>query len=380
MRHYARLLATTALGGSAIYDAPTIMVNAGVNWFTLQRSSASQAAIGPLAWPEITLPDDIWFILVNSSNQAVATPYGWTAVSIGGGTQGTGTAAAAGSTRLTLLWRRATTDQSVTPNPAVTIADSGDHQLLAGFLVRGCPPGVDPVDVAGAMSVISVATTVVGVGGINTISPNSLILAMVSKGSIGTLSWTTPGTVTNFTFEGYNVTSLGTDGGVYLASAVMPTPGAVPQFAASASVSGKQNNQMIALKPKLRTVAPTLTWTALTAQPTPDLNVSGVIQLNKDGTWQIDTSGQMGYGTWCDNPRAAGDYEVKATLWTGSTTGFGFPPFDTWIDINTNPNWGGNADSGSGYFMDFDVEIRKKGTTTTLATARFTLDVSSRTE
>lgn len=91
--------------------------------------------------PTATLPgthieDDILVLVLQSSNQDLTTPAGYTRC---GPQNGIGAATTAGSTRLGIFWKR-DGGSEVAP----TIADSGDHTFGVMFTVRGCPTVGDP--------------------------------------------------------------------------------------------------------------------------------------------------------------------------------------------------------------------------------------------
>lgn len=96
--------------------------------------------------PTATLPgthaaDDILVLVLQSSNENLATPAGYTRA---GPQNGIGASASAGSTRLGIFWKRDNGAES-----APTIADSGDHTYGVMFAVRGCPTVGDPFHFAG---------------------------------------------------------------------------------------------------------------------------------------------------------------------------------------------------------------------------------------
>lgn len=75
---------------------------------------------------------------------------------------------------------------------------------------------------------------------------------------------------------------------------------------------------------------------------------------------------------WCTPTSAAGNYEVFATITAGSlssgTTG-------AWLALSSNRTWTvTESTSGSTSFAELDMQIRKVGTTTVLATATINLE------
>lgn len=85
---------------------------------------------------------DILLLFVQSSNQAVTAPGGYSRL---GPAAGFGTAASAGSTRLTIFWKR---DGGSESDP--TVVDTGDHTLAQILGVRYCVETDDPFLCVGA--------------------------------------------------------------------------------------------------------------------------------------------------------------------------------------------------------------------------------------
>jgi hypothetical protein len=106
--------------------------------------------------------------LVQSSNQAIAVATaGWTRL---GPMVGFGTAAAAGSMRLGIFWKRH--DGSET-DPTVT--DPGDHAVGQVMTIRGCPTVGDPFESVGQRRKTTASTTGTAEGGATT-SDNCLVV------------------------------------------------------------------------------------------------------------------------------------------------------------------------------------------------------------
>src|SRR6266700_4981461 len=90
-------------------------------------AGTSQAGTGTISvsWPTHAT-NDIGLLVIQTDNQAVTlgtNAADWTQVT--NSPQGTGTSAAAGATRLTVFWSRATSSSM----GAVGVNDSGDHQI-----------------------------------------------------------------------------------------------------------------------------------------------------------------------------------------------------------------------------------------------------------
>ncbi len=111
---------------------------------------------------------DIWLLLVETANETVTTPSGWTEVA--GSPQGTGTAGGSSSTRLTVFYRRA---QAGDTRP--DIADAGNHVACGLIGFRGCTASGSPIN-ASAGGVVGSASTSVFLGGLTTTQPGCLIV------------------------------------------------------------------------------------------------------------------------------------------------------------------------------------------------------------
>lgn len=77
---------------------------------------------------------------------------------------------------------------------------------------------------------------------------------------------------------------------------------------------------------------------------------------------------------WCTPTSAASDYEVLATLVTGSlssgTTG-------SWLALSSTQTWTRTASVGTSQFCSFTVQIRKTGTSTVLDSATINLEADA---
>lgn len=193
---------------------------------TLPTINSVGSAFSGTGAPTATLPgtvaaDDILVLVLQSSQQAIATPAGYAQL---GPQNGIGPAAAAGSTRLGIFWKRAGSSES-----APTIADSGDHTYGVMFAVRGCPTSGDPFRMLGQAWKFTATTT--GTADAGTVrTANSLVVSIfahaVDSASAQGSSPTNAslGSVTEV-FDG--ATTDGTGGGIYVMSGTVAEPGEV---------------------------------------------------------------------------------------------------------------------------------------------------------
>ena len=176
--------------------------------------------------PTATLPgtvaeNDILVLVLQSSQQSIATPAGYAQL---GPQNGIGAAAAAGSTRLGIFWKRATSSES-----APTIADSGDHTFGVMFAVRGCPTVGDPFHLLGQAWKFTASTTGTSDAG-SSRTPNSLIVSIFAHGidsASAQGSSPTNASLASVTEVFDGATTDGTGGGIYIMSGTKADPGDV---------------------------------------------------------------------------------------------------------------------------------------------------------
>lgn len=139
----------------------------------------------PVGWQE----NDIFILSVNSSNEAISAPAGWTEVSAS--PQGTGTAVTIGAVRLAVFWRRATSSES-----APTVTDTGDHTLAQITAYADCVTSGDPIDVA-AGDVLAVADTPITWPSVTTTVTNTMVVNLLATSRDSTTSGMSNGNPTN---------------------------------------------------------------------------------------------------------------------------------------------------------------------------------------
>jgi len=202
--------------------------------------AASTGSVTP-AMPSYAIGDRL-FLQVETANQAVTAPAGWTIVD---GPQGTGTAGGTSATRLTVFTRVPTALGEASP----TIADPGDHCVAHIFNVGPC----DIHAVVGNAQTSS--STTAAFGALTTAVDNCLILALVTSmtdvATARTKSWTN-----GFTVRGDYSSTQGNGGGVAVASKEMLTAGAVGATQCTMNTSTMQGKMLIALSPPSGTPPP----------------------------------------------------------------------------------------------------------------------------
>lgn len=198
------------------------------------------------AWPTHQA-DDVGILVVQSNNEAIATPAGWTECP--SSPQGVGTAGAIGATRIAAFWKRATSGAEAAP----TVADTGDHTRARIIVFRGCETSGSPFDTSAGGTVASASTAVSITGGTTSVA-ECLILAMVANGTDASNNQTTAGgwanaDLTNVTRITSGNTTIGNGGGVDAATGEKATAGAFGATTATLATASLQGFIMLALKP-----------------------------------------------------------------------------------------------------------------------------------
>jgi len=164
--------------------------------------------------PSSSWLNDILVLLVESANQDIATPSGWTQVA--NSPQYTGDAASAGGVRLAVFWKLVEGSQF-----NVAVADTGNHTTAQIFSFRGCDP-TTPIHIT-AGSVNTLASTSWTLPSVTTTVGNCLILLCIgldydgnSTAEVG--DWTNTG-LTSITERTNETVNSGAGGGLALATA-----------------------------------------------------------------------------------------------------------------------------------------------------------------
>jgi hypothetical protein len=211
--------------------------------------ASTGAAFSSTAAPTATLPagqrlNDILVLILQSSQQDLATPAGYTRL---GPQNGIGAAASAGSTRLGIFWKRATASES-----APTIADSGDHTYGVMLAIRGAPSSGDPFRMIGQAWKFTASTTGTADAG-TTRKANCLVLnifahAIDSATAQGSSPTNSSLTSVTEVFDG--ATTDGTGGGIYVASGIKADPGDVAATTVTWAASTVDLSTTIAFVPE----------------------------------------------------------------------------------------------------------------------------------
>jgi hypothetical protein len=217
-------------------------------------SNAAALSIPTTAFPVIA-EFDILCVAVNSSNQTISTPTstGLTFAEITAQV-GTGTGGAAGSVRLALFWARI--PNAWTP-AAISVADSGDHNLGAAFVVRGCPRTGSPFDVVNSISVEETSDTSGVIPGLTTTSDKTLVIDIASRGndsaSATSYSAWTNASLAHLKEYREGGTTVGTGGGIAIHGASKETLGTVSNTTFTQSTASLKAFCKVAFAPYIDT-------------------------------------------------------------------------------------------------------------------------------
>lgn len=170
--------------------------------------------------PTATLPgthttDDILILVLQSSNETnISAPVGYTQL---GPQNGIGQAATAGTTKLSIFWKRDNGAESVP-----TLSDSGDHTYGVMFAVRGCQNVGDPFNIMGQSFKFTASTTGTSDKGA-TLKDNMLIVSIFGHGidsASAQGSSPTNANLSSVTEQFDGATTDGTGGGIYIMSGI----------------------------------------------------------------------------------------------------------------------------------------------------------------
>lgn len=166
--------------------------------------------------------DDLILLFVESANQAITTPSGFTQVT--SSPVSTGTAAAAGGVRLTVFYQWATGADTTT-----TVADSGDHTTAIKLAYRGVDL-TTPFDATPTTAIKTPASTSSSFPGITTATANACIVH-ASALDLDSASTATTGTPTNANLTGLTerhdqTVTAGAGGGLVIIEGFKATAGA----------------------------------------------------------------------------------------------------------------------------------------------------------
>jgi len=218
---------------------------------TLRSSGTFSSAAIALAVeiPSTAQTGDLLLLLVETANQTVTAPSGWSSVT--NSPQGTGTAGAAGGVRLSVFYRL----MDGTEGDTVTVADSGDHQAARVAAFYGVDQTI-PIDVT-AGSVLATGATAITCPAVTTTVDNCYVLNIVASdrdGTSGTFSaWTNANLSSLVEFSDAG-TTLNTGGVLGAAGGLKATAGSTGTTAVTQATAVTAAMLTIALTPDISAV------------------------------------------------------------------------------------------------------------------------------
>jgi hypothetical protein len=188
---------------------------------TLRSIGALRHGTGNVA---VTLPpghsrNDLLLLVVQSANEVVTAPHGYTQV---GPQEGTGTPAAAGATRLAIFWKGDGGDEA-----APTVVDTGDHTAVVMAAFTGVAPRGDPVVWVSGGVEPTASRSMSATGGSTTIDDALILVAAAHAVDTTAAQFTT---VANADLDGVaeradESTTDGNGGGIGLFTGMLGTAG-----------------------------------------------------------------------------------------------------------------------------------------------------------
>lgn len=185
--------------------------------------------------PTGMMNDDFMLLFVQTTNQSITDPTGWTRVPATGGNDSTGTAAAAGGVRLMVYYKAVAGLEGT-----VSVSDSGDLQNAIIMAFRGVDV-TDPFDVVPTSRVDSTATASMSWQTLTTTQDNVLIVMatgldqdIAGTAQVGAI---TAAGLTNIVEQHDQTVTAGQGGGIHVATATRATAGAIGTMTATGAAS-----------------------------------------------------------------------------------------------------------------------------------------------
>ena len=193
----------------------------------------------PTGWAQ----DDIFLLVVETANEAVTAPAGYTAV-----TNSPVSNTNAQATRLSVFWKRATASES-----APTITDPGDHVIAIIHAISGCPTSGNPWESTQASTTTSGTTHTIT--GLTTVSDDCLFVICHAHGfdpGFNDTTWVNSdwanSDLGSLTQRSNNTRTDGNGGGVSVVTGTKATAGAVGNTTVTVDASTSCAALVIALR------------------------------------------------------------------------------------------------------------------------------------
>lgn len=211
-----------------------------------QANTAALTGATAVAWPT-HVTGDIGLLVIETSGDgstvSIATPTGWQAVP---GSPVTDIADATGS-KLQVWWKRAAS----AAEGAVTVPDSGDHQIARIFTFRNCIATGDPWDVTTTGNKTTASTTALVPSVTTTVADTRIVMIVGRPNDNGSTTHFSPpvnNSLSNPEEHGEAGSTQGNGGGFVVSSAVKLVAGSTGLTAITKIASTTDTYMVIALK------------------------------------------------------------------------------------------------------------------------------------
>lgn len=304
------------------------MAYSHVPTFVAKGAYASGTAALTVAVPAGYRNNDMLILVVESANQAIVAPAGWTEFT--GSPQSTGTAAAAGGVRLGVFYKIVGGAEA-----SVTVADTGDHTAAIMMAFRGVDPAA-PIHLT-AGSVDATATTAMSWPTLTTTVNNCRIIMVsgLDQDIAGTaqVGAITAAGLTGITEHHDQTVASGAGGGLHVASGIRAVAGAIGAMTATGAASTTHAYLTIALKGRSDAIVlprgqykPDYETVIATGSGQSVTNDGVILQADVSPVWELDTP---------YTPKA--EVENIATAFDGvvNTTNPAFIPESSNVTYNT---------------------------------------------
>jgi hypothetical protein len=298
---------TTTLLGTA--DTPTV-ISVG--------SSFTSTGVPTATLPGTAAANDILLLILQSANDTnVTAPAGYTQL---GPQNAIGLASTAGTTKLSIFWKRHSGSES-----APTIPDTGDHTFGVMLAVRGCPTGFDPFQLL-SNSFKFTTSTAGTTKASNTVIDNCLIMGIWGHGvDSASAQSSSPvcADLTSLTEQFDGGTADGTGGGIVVITGIKSQEGSFAAITHTWANTTVEVCSLIAFIPK--------DTPNLYIRPTETQTFIGT-GADLDDTWVKPSGAKKIYAQICDGG-GSGSGGNTATTAAGGGGGGGGGYDEAWYDV-----------------------------------------------
>ena len=295
----------TSLGPSAAWSPTSPTVRA-------VSAEAHGTGTASLTLPAGHTTNDIIILAIQTSNESIATPAGYTQI---GPENGLGINVTAGATRLGLFWAR---DNGAMTDP-LTIADSGDHTYATAIAITGCPKVGDPFHFLGNSAKFATATAAASVATRTTID-QCLILDFFAH-HLSATGAQMSGFATNASLQSRATqfdgsTTDGTGGGIVIISGVKFVAGTVNATTFNWGTTTADLHTVIAM-------IPADAYHAMSSPPPTDVQTFIGSASDLDDTWTKPFTARRVFVQICDGGGSGSGGNITTTAEGGGGGGGG---------------------------------------------------------